>query len=168
MLVPSKFRGLIEPLFSLAQAHTIWWELSRKQAIRTNRDVLEKFPSFFAPTIRAHWAILVIATCQLFDRDRNTYSIPGLIRELKATEPRQAARLKLLCDHLEPTLQKIRPIRNKVYAHRDRNELPEDIFQRAGLTPRELQRLVRATVTIVGGLTSATGVMLLSTLRRHR
>ena len=130
MKLEPKFRGLIEPLYALTQSHAIWWELSRRPVVLLNGEVFEELPSFFVPTIAAHFVVSLMAVCRLFDKRGDTYSIPRLISELKQRDSRQANRVEAVCEGLSPILKKIQQIRHKVYAHRDDEEVPEVRIQR--------------------------------------
>lgn len=179
MFIPPKYRALIEPLFAMAQARAVLWTLrggvrhrrigSRHEPVsrrvRKYRGVLIEFSSFFGSTKGAYTIVYVTAAYVLFERRPDTFSIPRLLKDLRATNPTEAARLDADLVRAQPFLKKVRSIRSKVFAHRSATELPEEVLANTAFSHRDMQALLNITFRLVGGLAQAEGVMSLSTLR---
>lgn len=126
---------------------------------------MTEFSSFFGFTDGACKIAYVTATYLLFERRRDTWSIPRLLEDLRATNPTKATRLDADLIRAQPFLKKVRSIRSKVFAHRSATEVPEKVLGDATFSHREMQVLLNITFRLVGGLAEVEGVMTLNTLR---
>jgi hypothetical protein len=95
---------------------------------------------------------------QLFDPRKDTKSIPNLTRELQKANPKVAEKLREEAQKLKPLLDKMSLVRHNVYAHRNRQSTPHDIFAQAKITPRNVRTMVAAAQDLVCQLVVAAGM----------
>jgi hypothetical protein len=158
----SDFRNSVHEVVSIAleltRSRAIWWEIARKENT-------EKY----ALTMKAHWHFyaalrfsleqgMFVMICQLFETRKDTKSIPNLIRELDGPNSDVAKKLRLEVQSLKPLLGKMFHVRGGVYAHRNRQSTPHDIFNKAGITPRHLETVVLAAEDLVASLADVAGI----------
>ena len=153
-------REMIERAIELARRFSVWWRLVNSVDFKRYETVVNDHVDFFAPTLHSLFESFAVITYQLFeDRKRkDTISIPSLINDLVKSDPLLSQYLRSLVDQHRPVLKKAFAIRCGVYAHRNKNQPPEEIFSAAELSIAEMETIVNITKEIVASLAAATGV----------
>lgn len=151
-------RELIERAIELARRHAVWWQLSNKASFAKNEEVINDHEDYFATTTHALFESFVVITYQLYERRDDSISIRGLIDDLAQSNQKLSNELKLILVQNKSLLAKAFAIRCGIYAHRSKEKLPEAISATAGLSARDMEKIVRVTIGIVASLADATGV----------
>lgn len=136
-------REMFERVIELSRSYAIWRELVSKENFALYAKIIDDHQDFFSATTHSLFQGFSVIAYQLFERRKNTTSIPGLIESFARSHPRIAQQLNETIDATRPLLGKIFSIRSNVYAHRNRLQPPEDFFAAAGLTPTEMETVVR-------------------------
>lgn len=129
-----------------------------KSNVALNESVTNDHEDFFWTVTHALFESFVVITYQLYERRRDTISLPTLIDDLAATDPTLAMRLKAVIDQQRPLLAKASAIRCGIYAHRNKAQPPEAIIAATGLLKSEMQSIVDMTKEIVASLAGTAGV----------
>lgn len=151
-------RELIERAIELARRYAVWWQLSNKATVAQNEAVVNEYEDYFSTTAHALFESFVVITHQLYERRKDTISIPGLINELARSNQTLSNVLASMVDRNKSLFAKASAIRCGVYAHRSKRRPPEVIFATARLSAREMKNIVRTTTDIVASLADAIGV----------
>lgn len=151
-------REVIERVIELSRSYAIWWTLVNKQNFEKYNKVIDSHADFFEATIHSLFQGFSVITYQLFERRRDTTSIPRLIEDLTSSDPALAEQLKVAIDAKKALLIKIFEVRCKVYAHRNKSKPPESVFADAGLSANEMQSVVAFARDVIATLGQTAGV----------
>ena len=151
-------REMIERAIELARRYAVWWQLVNKTSFAVNEAVVNDHEDFFATTTQALFESFIVITYQLYERRRDTISIPSLIADLPESDEDLAKKLDSKVDSIKPQLVKAFAIRCGVYAHRSKKEAPETIFSAMGLSAAEMKKVVDVTTEIIARLASAAAI----------
>ena len=149
---------LLERGIELARRYAVWWELVNEQHQALNNGVVSAHVDFFQTTSQALFESFSVIAYQLYETRRDTIHISSIRDEPAATHAVATKRVSELIDECEPLRKKLSAIRANVYAHRNKLQTLEKIFERAGLLPEEMGRFVDLTAEIIGLLAEAAGV----------
>ena len=155
--VDASVREMVERAIELARRRAVWWRLVNAADFERYEAVVNDHEDFFATTSHALFESFVGITYQLFERRKDTISIPSLIDALAESNPTVSQQLRSLVDQHRPLLAKAFAIRCGVYAHRNKLRPPEEIFAAAGLSIPEMEAIVGITKEIVARLAEAIG-----------
>jgi len=133
----------------LSRGFTVWWMLTDQKSIQGHDAAFKTCPAFFNTVREALFQEIFVITCQLFDSDPQTKSIPNVIIELETSNPSVAHHLQTEADKLQPILRAMRIVRHNVYAHRNRGLLAEEFFKKANLSKRKVETAIQTTKAIV-------------------
>lgn len=93
----------------------------------------------------------------LLDADKATINLPHLVKAVEDLNGPQKPLQDALAD-ARPTFDRLRILRNAVYAHRTRKKSYAEVFQGAQITPDQLQELVLTCVKISNELRVEVGL----------
>lgn len=151
-------RELIERAIELSRSYAVWRTLVNKESFERHEKVISDYHDFFSATTHSLFQGFSVITYQLFERRKDTTSIPSIIDRFESTHPAQARQLKDAIAAQKPLLGKVFLIRNNVYAHRNRLKPLECFFSKAGLTAIEMESVVRFTQDTVAAIAEIAGV----------
>jgi AbiU2 len=136
----------------------IWFYFEGKDTRPAIINTMGRFSGFFEYDPEAHFAAFVIYIAALFDKRRNTISLPHLAREVKKkTTIEKADEIDALLQQAEPLANKVAILRNKVFGHRSANISYDDVSQQAAVTADELRALTELSLQIANGLARVCG-----------
>ena len=151
-------REVIERAIELARRYAVWWQLSYKASFAQNEAVVNDHEDYFTTTTHALFESFVVITYQLYERRKDTISIPVLIDALADSDASLCNELKARVERNKPLLAKAFAIRCGVYAHRSKHQPPEAIFSSAGLSAHDIEAIVDMTMDIVASIAEACGI----------
>lgn len=138
--------------------YQIWFALRGEgKAWDTHRDVMNdsRVVDFFKGTIIAHYKMMFIEMACLFDSGEESHSI----RNLK--EKMREAGLGGLADRFDEELKpfsnlasNIKTIRSKVTAHKDIGADDKSLYQKHGIKPNDIGRLLNTAAFLMSDLES--------------
>ena len=99
----------------------------------------------------------VVEIHSLLDANEATVNLPHLLSETEAAHgalPSARSELKFQ----RPYFDRLRPLRNAVFAHRTKKRTNTEIFRGAKLTPNHLTSMSRSCLIVVNELRSAVGL----------
>ena len=148
---------MVEQVIRLTQCHTIWRKVTNSEDIKHYNEVLHGHLNFFEPVTHILlWQGFFTICYQLFDHHQDAKHILFRIEQLAQTDALLAKKLrKKIKDYT--VLNKIKTIRHKVSAHRERNRPPQQVVKNAALVVKELKEVVAFTQDIVSTLVEALG-----------
>lgn len=137
--------SLSQSIIDAELSFDIWWEVLISDSKLDYIVELSKYPTFFQPTLDAHFERLVIALYRAYENNNKTINIRKLLKELYS-ENKVSKNIQDEIDQLQIRIEelwtKITILRSNVYAHRN-DKLPlEDSFNKAELKPEDLKVLI--------------------------
>jgi AbiU2 len=136
----------------------IWFYFEGKDTRPAIIDTMQRFSEFFRYDSEAHFVSFIIHIAALFDKPRNTISLPHLVREARRSIGMADAReIDALLDQATPLANKVTILRNEVFAHRSADTSYDDVFQKAAVTANELRDLTDLSLKILNRLARARG-----------
>jgi hypothetical protein len=141
-----------------ARAHwQCWWAIAN-EAKPHLVPRMNKYADFFLITERAHFNCAFINLGNLFDRRRDASSFESYFKLAKSryTSNEFAEFRKRLASH-EPARQGALTIRNSVIAHKSAGQSEKQVFQEAGVRPRQIHSLIGQCTDIVNSLAEREG-----------
>jgi hypothetical protein len=128
----------------------IWWVYKAKGSREQYVDVLNRYPLFFLTSIHAHFVALLIALYRMFETRPDTMNVYGLLRLLQRhLSDQQKDQVNDLIEKAKPLWVKVAIVRSEVFAHRKRTSTVEESFDKAKLSPDEIQELIGLSKKIV-------------------
>jgi hypothetical protein len=130
---------------------------TRAKIIETMRDYNE----FFRFTPHAYFVAYVVHIAAMFDRRRDTISLPRLAKEMKAAgliQRQEAAEVDALLDKAAPIAAKVTILRHCAFAHRRASISYDDVFKLAAVKPDQLRDLTVVALKIANRLLLARGL----------
>jgi hypothetical protein len=120
---------------------------------------LNRYRDFFDTTIFAHFTGMIMSISRLLDRPKNTASIHWLLRyienhpaEFNSINPQY---IKSRLDSLSGQQNKVRQIRNKRIAHKERLDKSEaeEFWAKVGLAQQDVEKLLAELQSILKEIT---------------
>jgi hypothetical protein len=151
-------REMVEQAARLTQCYVIWWEIANSKNVKRYDEVLQEYRDFFEPVAHIFLGQGFFTICgQLFDESRDSKHIKYWIDQVAQTDVRLAEEMRKKKNNFD-ALAKIKTIRNKISAHRDRNRNPQQVVKDVKPVVRELKEVVEFVQDIVSTLVEALGV----------
>ena len=150
-------REMVEQVARLTQCYEIWWEIVNSKNVKRYDDVLQEYRDFFEPV--AHillWQGFFVICYQLFDQRPDSKHIHLRIDQAAQTDARLADDMRKKIKKFD-VLTKVKTIRHKISAHRDRNRFPQQVAKDAAMVVKELKEAVVFVQDIVSTLVEALG-----------
>ena len=147
----------IERVIELTHCYEVWWALVDRDNKATLSPVCERYDHFFSTTIHSLLLSITVIAYQLFETRRDTVSINTLMESLRESHAVLVSQMESEIDQKKPIIVKIFALRNKVYAHRSKALIPEDVFKQVGVTPNQLKSVVLLAQRCVALLADAVG-----------
>lgn len=139
--------------------YEIWWVYKSKDTRPKFVKAMNRYSLFFQMSVHAHFVALLVELYRLYETRNDTYNIPSLLKKLRKLNLVKNDTLRSLEDiyqkEAKPLWLKVNMLRNKVFGHRSKAHTVEEIFQEAGVKPKELQELVEVTKKLLNKLTLA-------------
>jgi len=138
--------------------YEVWWVYKGKDTRPKYVDGMNKYSLFFQTSIHAHFVALLVELYRLYETRKDTYNIPGLIKELRDQHVFSNEVLeeieKFYKDEAKPLWVKVSILRNKAFGHRSNAHTVKEVFEEAGVKPDELRDLVEVTKKLMNRITS--------------
>lgn len=138
-----EIEDILGQVTELTQSYAIWWELANKENRAAYKTAIEAYPNYFMAVFRSMQQSICIIVGRLFDNDNRTLSLRNLVKRLRSSSLAVAIQLDSEISLHDEAIRKCKTVRNKVYAHRDNSQNPEDLFKQVGVKPRDFNALVR-------------------------
>lgn len=155
MTFDEKLEELFQDLMRARDTYEAWWNLKNEEVRPRYVDTMNRYFHYFSVAVHSHFVAMLMALFRLYDTDREALSLPRLIVSIQSepSMPREVAlRAEAALKRTEPTVKKIRHLRDKVFAHRDRSYTYERAFDEVGLTPDEVGQLTEDTLATINDL----------------
>jgi hypothetical protein len=148
---------IVEQVIRLTQCHTIWWRISDSEEVKNYNEAFQEHLNFFEPVRHILlWQGFFVICYQLFDQRQDSKHIQFLIDLLARKDVQLADEMrKKIKDYA--VLNKVKTIRHKVSAHRERNRSPQQIVKDVAPVVKELKEIVIFVQDIVSTLVEALG-----------
>jgi hypothetical protein len=139
----------------------IWFYFEAKETRSSILNTMQEYSEFFRFMPHAHQVAFIVTIATLFDKSRNTISLPHLVREMtrsKQLSEQTQAEVNELLDKLKPLESKIIILRHKAFAHRSAHASYDDVFREAKVTAKQMRDLTEMALQIANKLAESVGV----------
>lgn len=158
MTFDEKLDELFQELLRARDTYEAWWNLKNRKVRPKYVDTMNVYSEYFVVAVHSHFVAMLMALFRLFDTDKKALSIPTLLASIQSEPGFPAAvrtKVTAALERAQPSIDKVKLLRDKVFAHRDRSYSYERAFREAGLTANEVRRLTERTLRIVDDLMRA-------------
>jgi hypothetical protein len=139
----------------------LWFYFEERDSRRKIIETMREYNEFFRFTPHAYLIAYVIYMAGVFDKRRDTISLPPLVREVKAAgqlKGQDAATVDALLVEAKPIADKVLILRHKAFAHRSAHISYNDVFKMAAVKPNQLRDLTDMALNIANRLLLARGL----------
>lgn len=150
----SKVDRHLEELLQTVKAaranYDIWWAYKKDRPKYV--DVLNEYLEFFRVSIHAHFVAMLMALYKIYDKRSDSIGICALLDEAFAdseftTEEKEKINTNLAL--AKPISEKVKTLRHKLFAHRDRKLDYDDTFSSVQITYDDFKNLTDYTMNIL-------------------
>jgi len=139
-------------LESASDANTnwqIWWTIANRSKPKLIPN-MNRYPEFFVATERAHFNGIFINLAHLFDKRKDVSSIEKYLRSVPSLfRPEEVRVIRTRLAKFQAVREGVLEVRNHVIAHKNAGLTERQVFQRAGLRPRQIAELIEESTEIV-------------------
>ena len=150
-------KEMIERVIELTRSYTIWWQLVEQSNFERFSQVIDNYRDFFEATTHSLFQGFTVITYQLFDKRKGTTSLQSLVKALALADAVLAKKLQTAIDEKLPLLQKVYSIRCNVYAHRNKSQPPEVLFEEIKLLSEQMREILDLARDLVSTLSETAG-----------
>jgi hypothetical protein len=139
----------------------LWFYFEEKTTRHKIFETMERYNEFFRFTPHAYFLSYVIHIAAMFDRTRDTISLPRLAKEMKdarVIQGQEATKVDALLDEAAPIAAKVNTLRHGAFAHRSARISYDGIFKLAAVKPDQLRDLTEVALKIANRLLLARGL----------
>lgn len=148
---------MVEQVMRLTQCYVVWWEIRNSKNVKRYDEVLREYLDFFEPVTHILlWQGFFVICYQLFDQRPDSKHIQFRIDQVAQTNTRLADEMRGKIKKFA-VLNKIKTIRHKISAHRDKSRSPQQVVQDVAPVVKELKEAVSFVQDIVSTLVEALG-----------
>lgn len=140
--------------------YDIWRYLEDRETLRVTIDTMQCFSEFFRFAPHAHFVAFVVHIAALFEKRKDTISLPRLAKEMKARKlisTKDAADVDTLLKEAQQVATKVAILRNNLFAHRSATVSYAAAFKKAAVTADQLRALTEISLKIANRLLAARG-----------
>ena len=143
-------------VIELGRCYALWWYFLEKSNASRYARVERHYPDFFITIADSLRTSFFVTAYRLFDKRTDVCSLALLVNRVDGSDPALRAMLRGKIAAIEDIIEnKVKVLRHKVFAHRDRSQPPEDWFAEAGISPKEMKAVVRTAQDIISTLVGA-------------
>ena len=146
---------LVQSMMTARANYDIWWIYKNDTDRQKYINALNEFPEFFRVGIHAHFVAMIMALYKLYDKRADVISIPTLLTEAAKHSwiPSQLiSSITLKIDEIEVIFKKLKTLRHKLFAHRDKNIDYKQLFADVAITYDEIRLFIDHTLCILNKL----------------
>ncbi len=144
-------------LFNAKVHFRLWEELQKRRTEKHVNVINAGFSTFIIYTIQAHFKSLIVELHKLVEKRKDTYNLTSFIENAKI-DPDASLKLVEECnDYLDKTKLTSKAIfilRNEVEAHSTMKRAPEESFNAAAITPRDINKFIQSSGYILNAIGS--------------
>jgi hypothetical protein len=160
MTFDEKLEEVFQELCRARKTYEAWWNLRNTKVWSRYLHAMNVYSEYFRVAVHSHFVAMLMALFRLYDTDRRALSLPRLVAALQS-EPAVPRAVRLTAERSvarsQPTLDKMRVLRDKVFAHHDRAYSHERAFREAKLTGNEVRRILDRSLRAVNLLMEVRG-----------
>ena len=146
----------LEVLIQIARhawgVYQIWWFIIGFPTRRDTLDTMNEYPAYFGAIEDALQTALLIDLCKLYDTDKKAVSIGKLLEIGQQCGVITGEEGTALVDRVlqqSAILGKLRLLRDKLLAHREKGMTAIKAFEQAQITPNQIRDFTKETVSIL-------------------
>ena len=139
----------------------LWFYFEEKTTRAKIVDTMREYNEFFRFTPHAYFVAYIVHIAAMFDRRKDTISLPRLAKEMKMSRLLQgnsAAEVDRLLAEAAPIASKVLVLRHYAFAHRSARISYDDAFKQAAVKPNQLHELTEVALKIANRLLLARGL----------
>jgi hypothetical protein len=156
MNTKDQIEEIFHTLIEVEDSFKIWNKLKEHQSMQCSVNKMKKYSDFFLTTIQAHFTLYVIGLYRLFETRNDTVNIPKLKEFLEKGNKLENNKIQELNDLLSTAKNiwiKISILRNEAIGHSAKKFPITEVFQKAKITPLEIENLIDNTIKLMNKIT---------------
>lgn len=131
----------------------IWSVLTSPDTQPKYEKTIDRYRSFFSTTRDANFVAALITLYRLYETHASTKNVSYLLKLLRdCFDESKLTEIEALNAEAIPIFKKVNILRNNVFAHRSISLSVEDAYLKAGITPREISRLIEITQKLLNAV----------------
>lgn len=137
----------------------IWWTYVGPNNEPRHIKTMNDYPHFFRADKQAHLVMAVVGLVTLFDTSDNTVTVKHIVHKAceEGVRTIKPYRSKVDSYGKDQRVVGLTHLRNKLFAHRDRDASYDETFREAEVRPMDMFDLSDETFEIINAVTDATG-----------
>jgi HEPN domain-containing protein len=138
--------------------YEIWWTYQGPDTRPDHVETMNRYNKFFFTSQHAHFVALLMALYRIFEKRRDTYNVPQLLKRLRKHELLDEPKLDELEQmHMEARnlWEKVSTLRNEAFGHRSNKLDIGDVFKKANIRPEDIRTLIEKTEELMNTLTKS-------------
>jgi AbiU2 len=138
----------------------VWFYFEGRDTRAGIMETMQEYSEFFRFAPHAHFVAFIVSIAALFDKRRDTITLPGLVREMGKANllPAQTkSDVTALIAQAGPLVSKITILRHNAFAHRSATLSYDEAFKAAAVTAFQMRELTEIALKIANCLTQARG-----------
>jgi hypothetical protein len=153
-----RIRFDLQGLLRVTECYAIWWEIVRTENKTKYPEIRERHGRFFEPVQHLLASEFFVICYQLFDHRADSKHIQGLINGVAQSNPALGSAMQAKMAATNAMLAKVKTIRSKVFAHREKAISPSNVFENAKLRVGEMREVVEFAQNIISELAEGLGM----------
>jgi hypothetical protein len=141
---------LLQTVKAARANYDIWWAYKKDRPKYV--DVLNEYLEFFRVSIHAHFVAMLMALYKLYDKRSDSIGVDALIEEALADAEftkDDSEKIARYLDLAKPISEKVKVLRHKLFAHRDRKFDYDDTFSAVQIKYDDFRDLTEYTINIL-------------------
>lgn len=137
----------------------VWWTYQRPDSHARHIMTMNEYPHFFRADIQAHLVMAVVTLVTLFDSSDNTVTIRHIVHKAVADGHKSLKPFQPKVDGFidDKRVAGLTLLRNKLFAHRDRDASYDQTFKEAEVRPNDMIALSDETFEIINTVAETVG-----------
>jgi hypothetical protein len=143
--IPTYIETLVAATQSAGLSYEIWIACRSKENIEDFNKALKRHPVFVPMLSHVNFVAMMISLYALYETRKDTLNIRQLLKQLSKNPNFAVASLdkaQKLREEALPIWEKVSMLRNNALGHFSASLQYEEAFQKAGLQPREIEKLI--------------------------
>ncbi len=147
---------ITEAVVRLTQFHAIWLEIVTPKTAVKYDGVRREYFDFFEPVCHSFFQGFYVGAYQLLDHRSDSKHIHSLIEAVSMNDATMAGKLKAQLENYSGSA-KVKTVRHKIFAHRDRFLSPNQVLAKSPILVKEMEETLIFLQDIVSTVVEALG-----------
>jgi hypothetical protein len=142
-----------DALVAASEHYNIWWIYKNEDDRPKYVNVMNRYLGFFRTSISAQFTALLLTLSKALEKGTDSnISLHVLVKSAEKNNLIELSALQEIkneLNSLDGLFEKVRTLRNKHFAHLQNNLNAREVFNRAGISPNDLKKLIDLSIDIL-------------------